>query len=191
MNALLDRIFDEFGFIVSGWSAEWDTALRAVIERCKSRRFTTYWTVRGKAGEVAKSLITFRRREIIKTQDADSFFSGLAEKVAALEDVARPHPLSAKVAVATVKRYLVDDRNRIRLRDLVMEELNKLDEQVSDTHFTLSETFTEEALKRRVERYQVLTEIPLAIMITGSYWGEQSHQHLWVQYLERLAHRPK
>jgi hypothetical protein len=190
LNALLDRIFDEFGLIVSGWSAEWDIALRAAIERCQSRRFTTYWTVRGEAGEVAKRLINLRRGEIIKTQDADSFFRGLAEKVAALDDMDRPHPLSAKVAVAIVKRYLVDDRYRILLHDLVMEELNKLDEQVSDTHFNLSEIVTAEALKRRVERFHALTEILLAIMITGSYWGEQSHQYLWVQCLERLAHRP-
>ncbi len=190
LNALLDRIFDEFGLIVCGWSAEWDTALRAALQRCKSRRFTTYWTVRGEASDVAKRLITFRRGEIIKTQDADSFFRGVAEKVVALEDTARPHPVSAKVAIATVKRYLVDERNRIRLHDLVMDELNKLDAQVADTDFSRIEIANEEAFKRRVERYQALTEILLAMMITGSYWGEQSHQHLWVQCLERLAYRP-
>lgn len=27
MNSLLDRVFDEFGLIVCGWSADWDTAL--------------------------------------------------------------------------------------------------------------------------------------------------------------------
>jgi hypothetical protein len=40
-NSLLDRVFDEFGLIVSGWSGEWDLALRGAIERCKSHRFTT------------------------------------------------------------------------------------------------------------------------------------------------------
>jgi len=107
-----------------------------------------------------------------------------------LEDIAKPHPLSAKVAVATVKKYLVDDRYKIRLHDLVMEEVNKLDKQVSDTHFNPSETFTEEELKRRVERYQALTEILLAMMITGNHWGELSHLPLWTECLERLAHRP-
>jgi hypothetical protein len=33
LDSLLDRIFDEFGLIVCGWSAEWDTALRRAIER--------------------------------------------------------------------------------------------------------------------------------------------------------------
>ena len=35
LDAILDRILDEFGLIVSGWSAEWDTALRAAFERCQ------------------------------------------------------------------------------------------------------------------------------------------------------------
>jgi len=190
LDAVLDRILDEFGLIVSGWSAEWDTALRAALERCQSHRFTTYWTVRGEVGEVARRLITLRRGEIIKTRDADAFFGGLAEKVAALEEVAQPHPLSAKLAVATVKRYLVDDRHKIRLHDLVMEEVSRLDEQLSDAQFNVMEIETAEELKRRVERYQALTEILLGIIMTGSYWGEQTHLPLWMQCLERLAYRP-
>src|SRR5207248_9687258 len=46
LNALIDRILDEYGLIVCGWSAAWDIALREAVERCGSRRFTTYWTTR-------------------------------------------------------------------------------------------------------------------------------------------------
>lgn len=35
---LLDRVFDEYGLIVCGWSAEWDIALHAAIERAPNRR---------------------------------------------------------------------------------------------------------------------------------------------------------
>ena len=48
-NKLLDRVFDEFGLVGCGWSADWDSALRNAIERTPSRRFATYWAVRGKA----------------------------------------------------------------------------------------------------------------------------------------------
>ena len=37
-NAHLDRILDEFGLIVCGWSADWDIALRNAIERAPNRR---------------------------------------------------------------------------------------------------------------------------------------------------------
>ena len=54
-DQLLDRIFDEFGLIVCGWSATWDNALRNAIERCPSRRFATYWAVRGEPSDAARA----------------------------------------------------------------------------------------------------------------------------------------
>jgi hypothetical protein len=189
LNTLLDRIFDEYGLIVCGWSAEWDTALRAALERCQSHRFTMYWAARGEVGEVAKQLITLRSGESIKIRDADTFFADLAEKVFALEEINRPHPLSAKMAEATVKKYLVDDRYRIRLHDLVMDELNLLDGELSDTHFPVGVPFTSNELWRRVQRYEALSEMLLAIIITGCYWDEKSQQ-LWAKCLERLSYRP-
>ena len=33
-DQLLDRIFGEFGLVVCGWSAEWDSALRKAIYPC-------------------------------------------------------------------------------------------------------------------------------------------------------------
>lgn len=54
IDKLLDRVLDEYGLIVCGWSAEWDTALRSAIERCPNRRFTTYWCKRGTLTDAAK-----------------------------------------------------------------------------------------------------------------------------------------
>jgi SIR2-like domain len=42
-NRLLDRIFDEYGLIVCGWSGEWDHALRAAFLRAPNRRYSMYW----------------------------------------------------------------------------------------------------------------------------------------------------
>ena len=76
-DQLLDRIFDEFGLIVCGWSAEWDSALRNAIYRAPSRRFTTYWAARGKPGDEAQCLIDHRRAQVIPIEDADTFFETL------------------------------------------------------------------------------------------------------------------
>ena len=49
-DRFLDRILDEFGLIICGWSAEWDGALRNALLRAQSRRFTTYWATRAIPG---------------------------------------------------------------------------------------------------------------------------------------------
>jgi hypothetical protein len=87
LDDLLDRIFDEFGLLVCGWSAEWDVALRATVERCASHRFGTYWAAyKGNVSGEAEKLIGLRRATVVQISDADSFFQDLAEKIRALED---------------------------------------------------------------------------------------------------------
>jgi len=192
LNSLLDRIFDEFGLIICGWSAEWDVALRAALERCKSYRFTTFWTVREEPQGIAKRLIDLRRAEVIKIRDADSFFQELAEKVSALQDIAKPHPLSAKVAVASLKKYLSEDRYRIPLHDLIMGETEKLFKELSGDLFPVQGVpFSVDEFLNRVTRFETLAETLLSLMINGCYWGEEIHQKLWTQCLERIANLHK
>lgn len=88
MNKLLDRVFDEYGLIVCGWSAEWDAALRAAIARCPSRRYTTFWSTRSGPSNAANHLIRHRGAQLIKIGGANEFFEALREKVQALADLA-------------------------------------------------------------------------------------------------------
>jgi hypothetical protein len=125
-DVLLDRILDEFGLIVCGWSAEWDTALRATVERSVSRRFSHFWAVRGEPGNAAKRLIEHRQGQKLPIADADSFFSELGRLVEALEQFSRPHPLSTDAAVASLKGYLAEPKHRIRLADLVGGEVDRV-----------------------------------------------------------------
>ncbi len=74
LDSLLDRIFDEYGLIVCGWSGEWDVALRAAFERCNTHRYGTYWAIRGKLGKAAEKLVDLRRASVIEIADADSLF---------------------------------------------------------------------------------------------------------------------
>jgi hypothetical protein len=59
-NRLLDRIFDEHGLIICGWSGEWDHALRAAFLRAPNRRYPVYWAARGTLGSGAQELATHR-----------------------------------------------------------------------------------------------------------------------------------
>ena len=118
-DRLLDRIFDEFGLVVCGWSAAWDSALRKALFRAPSQRFTTYWATRDELGDEARRLVQHRRAELVRITDADQFFHTIQQHVESLRDFARPHPLSTDAAIASLKRYLAEPRHRIRLSDLV------------------------------------------------------------------------
>lgn len=71
---LLDRIFDDHGLIVCGWSGEWDVALADAIMSNPSRRYSTYWTARGPIGDIGQRIIAHRRGHVISIADADEFF---------------------------------------------------------------------------------------------------------------------
>ncbi len=191
MNQLLDRIFSEYGLIICGWSADYDMALRAALERCKNHRFTTYWASRGDLGEAAQKVATLRRAQVIPIRDAETFFTDLAEKVSALDEYSRPHPLSTKLAVASLKRHLADEGHKIRLHDLVMAEVQKVREGLIHENFLMREVrFHPEQITAKAHLCESLSEILVSMMTTGCYWGEKSHEYLWVRGLERLATIP-
>lgn len=190
-DALLDRILDEFGLIVCGWSAEWDTALRTAIERSVSRRFSHFWAVRGEPGNSAIRLIEHRQAQAIRITDADSFFSELARLVEALDQFARPHPLSTEAAVASLKGYLAEPRHRIRLADLVSGEVERILDTTSGPALALqggpapdTNTFT-----ARVRAYEAASETLIAMAVVGGHWVEDWHYATWQTALMRLATR--
>jgi len=192
LNGLLDRILDEYGLIICGWSAEWDIALREAIERCSSRRFTTYWTTRSSLTGQAKKLAELRRAEVIEIADANQFFSRLAEKVRALEDTNAPHPLSAKIAAATVKRYLVDPAARIKLHDLVFDETQRACTELGEPNSPLGSPQPSLAeYCQRARKYEAIIDTLLAIAITGCYWGDESQSALWVTAINQTVDLPR
>lgn len=187
VNKLLDRIFDEFGLIVCGWSAEWDPALRAAYERCKSRRFTLYWAARGKLAECAERLVKARSGAVVSIKDADTFFTELSEKVLALEDLQRPHPLSVAAAAATVKRLLSEDRHRIRLHDLVYDEAERAFDALQPVFQSLME---DRDFAKALCEFDAKIEVLRTICIHGAYWGNGTHIRDFAFPIHRLAVNP-
>jgi len=192
VSRFLARALDEFGLIVCGWSAEWDTALRHAIEACKTRRFTTFWAARGSLSPAAERLVQLRAAQVIPVSDADSFFMDVAEKVASLASISQPHPLSAPVAVATLKRYLADPQRRIDLHDLMQRECERVVSATSDEAMPASGTVhpTVPNVIDRIKRYENLTTVLSHLMAVGCYWGVDDQVALFRRCLERLADRP-
>lgn len=188
LTKLLERVADEFGLIVCGWSGDYDEALSGIITRCPTWRFTTYWAARGHVGDKASRLASLRRAQIIAIESADAFLQDLTDKVQSLEEINRPHPLSAKVAAATLKRYIAEDRHRIRLHDLVMNETVKLHAELTSDQFPVNGHKPKwDEIKGRVQRYEALTEVLLALFVQGCYWGGETDEYLWQKSVERVA----
>jgi hypothetical protein len=188
IDSLLDRVFDEFGIVVCGWSAEWDTALRAALERCSSRRFCIYWTARSEPEGESKRLIEFRGAQVIRIKDADTFFREVRENVFALESFARSHPLSAKIAVANLERYITDDRYKILLHKLIAEETERVYERLSGPDIPGRGTKPDaDNIPLRASYYEAAVDTLLQLVIHGCYWGEKQHETLWIAAIERLA----
>lgn len=185
VDRLLDRILDEYGLIVCGWSAAWDTALSAAMLRCPSRRFTTFWAAHGDVGEEAQRLISHRKAQVITVESADAFFDLVAENVATLEDLKAPHPLTIDVAVATLKRYLPVPEQRIRLEDLLSGEVDRV-ASVSRAAIEAAPR-TLAGLVSLLPRVEASSQIATTLMATGVFWGEDRHRGIWVRMLERLA----
>ena len=192
IDKLLDQILDEYGLIVCGWSAEWDTALRAAIKRSGSRRFTTYWTTLGDLNSSAEELVKLRHAQIVEISSADTFFAKLSETVDSLATLSGKRPLSAALERTALKRYLSDSTFRIELHDLVKEERERVHRVLSSDRFPMhSVQPTTEEIAKRIADYESLTELIRDTIITGCYYGESHHAPLWIACIERIANLPE
>ena len=191
LNQLLDRIFDEFGLIVCGWSAEWDGALCSALFRASSRRFTTYWTVRAEPREKVEKLIQHRGATAIKIRSADDFFQSLSEYVQSIEEYSKPHPLSVEAAVFSLKRYIAEPRFRIQLSDLIQETVEHVVQMTSGSGFDVQSgsTLNSKSITNRVRNYDAACHILLALAFVGGAWSEEEHYTVWRRAFERLGSR--
>ena len=188
VEGLLDRVLDEFGLIVCGWSADWDKALRDGIYRCPSRRFPTYWAIRGAPGEEAQRLINHRRAEMVSIESADTFFHTLQEYVEAVEEFSKHHPLSVQAAVANVKPYMSEPRYRIQLSDLIDDTVKKVIESTSGSEYDLNTPQPNgEAFTSRVRGYEAVCSTLLSMAPVAGFWAEPEHFSSWERAILRLT----
>lgn len=194
-NEFLDRVFDEFGLVVCGWSADWDIALRNALSRAESKRFSTYWAVRGEPTEAARSLINHRQATLIHIEDADSFFDTVKENVESIEEFSRPHPGSTELAVSSLKRYLPESRHRVRLSTLIDEIVEQVVDETSGQALAVhsdegAPVPNTETIEARVRAYEAACSTLTAMAVVGGYWAEEEHIALWQRALRRLADLP-
>ena len=182
VNDVLDRILQDYGLVVCGWSGAWDIALANAIRRAESRRYTTYWAAHGPLGDEAKRMIKARDAQVMRIESADSFFGDLSSLVQALEDHAVPHPLSLTAAVAQCKQFLAQDQYRIRLAD----HIDSLGKEALDDMADLPTIDKLGELTERFQRYEGICAKLLATAVVAGYWSDTAQIDVWRNTVERL-----
>lgn len=184
-DRLLDRVFDDYGLLVCGWSGDWDPALRAAILRAPNRRFTTFWAHRGPLSERASELAEHRAAVRVAVDGADELFTNVESKVQTLGEMQR-EPLSIELAVAEVKRYLPDPTLRIRLHDLLMDEVTRLS-SLRDLPMSAAGHSLGPVLSRMSELERECQTV-LPMLVTLAYFADrEEHDELIVEVLTRLV----
>lgn len=189
INALLDRIFDEHGLIVCGWSAEWDHALRAAITRAPNRRYPLYFASRGAPGAFAQDLINQRHGRVVPITDADAFFTDIQRKVEVQSALQRSNPESVELLIATAKKYLAKSEFRIDLHDLVTDEVRRLKDHLGEMNFSSSDGLTDQEFSRRLRLYESRSERLVRLFAVLGRWGDGSEFPLVREILQDIGFR--
>lgn len=183
----LDRILDEYGLIVCGWSGVWDHALRAAIQRAPNRRYSTWWAHCGDMAPEAIALADIRRAMRISISGADSFYTELADKIDTIARLSQPPPASVELLVARAKRYLARFEYRIELSDLVQTECDRVRAACLSDSFAGSSTFDQELFRTIIQRYENACAPIVAMMGCIGRWGDATSEQACLDAISVLA----
>ena len=188
-DALLDRILDEHGLVVCGWSGEWDHALRRAILRSPTRRYSMFWAAQGQPSDRATELIAHRKGHLVPIDDADAFFSGVRDRVKTLALSHQQNPGSIDLLVNGTKRFLAKPEYRIQLDELFTSEARSLLNRLEAAESSGQATLNAEEFRRRVAICDATVE-PLARMVgVLGRWGDGSELALLMDIVRSIHHR--
>lgn len=184
LSDYVSRILDEYGLIVSGWSAEWDAALVRAMEEVRSRRYPLFWSSYGLISADARRLIAQHGAVGLPGQTADDLFAGLVSRLDALDRLSVV-PVSVEIAVQRLKRALPDPGRRIELFDLVDGEVQRLASAIADrARHPIGGGGV--PLDEQQAAYEAETGTLARLLATGVFYGEKQQATLWVRSLQRV-----
>lgn len=188
LDRLLDRIFDEYGLVISGWSATWDTALRNALSRCSTHRFSTYWSDISPLETVAEDL-RVRRRAIFVESDADRFFGRLDDLSAAITAGILVPPETVAVAIANAKRALAGQRLAIPLHDSLRAEIEKVRQSKSIAPGSW-QTYSPNEVSKRFAVLEADAIVMEGLIATLARWGDDDTDGWWFSDIESFGEYP-
>jgi hypothetical protein len=185
---VLERVLDEYGLLVCGWSADWDSALVRAVEGNRSRRYPMFWSQYGALGSAARRLTARHNAAVIEGMDADELFTGLVRRVEALDHLSAA-PITRDVAVVQLKRALPDPARRIELSDLVNQAVDQVVNGSTPQRRPVISPPAEwaDTFAAGVRGYRADSDTLLHLLANGVYHDDGTYDRLWLRAVERLV----
>lgn len=188
-SELLRQVIREYGLVISGWSAEHDHALRALISESPAQRlYPTYWStgpsgsLRGRAQELASEL----GAQVIRADGADAFFSELRDSVMSIRDFGAAQSANPDLSVTRMKRYIADPVHRVRSRELLVRETQRLLDAIRLEPLGYMANMDAVTVAARLERYEQSSVTLRSLAAVAGYYGGEGQVAEWSECLERL-----
>jgi hypothetical protein len=183
----LREIIQQYGLIVSGWSARYDPALRETIKIHHPQRLTMLWMEPGEPLSLEATQLVQLKKALVTRATAEDGFGKLADAVESMQTRRARQPLTASTAAETAKRELAGRWTAIRLHDALKEELERLHANPNfhlPNHNNAANYGGYEALIASTEE---ATRVVASIVAVLAYWGNADNDDWWIDELERFA----
>lgn len=189
MRKLLDEIFEDYGLVINGWSADWDHALVEALRGRRSRRYPLYWSTMTPLGATAASVAHQHGAGVVPGVTADEFFPDLVHRLESLDALSSP-PLTEEMAIARLKKLLPHRESFIEIRDLLNDEIKRIQQTIQSRGSFFPEVRREDAPQAYQESCLQLREasrvlvrlVATAVMLDR----DRIHTDLWVWAVQRL-----
>lgn len=188
-TGLLNRIFTEYGLIVSGWSTDYDKALVAAVRAAAPSRYPVYWATYGTVTPTTRDLLDTLTATEVPDVSADRLFTDLTRSIEAIDQL-REDTLARDVAVTRLKRALADPTRQIEVHDLLDQATRQIVDHL--TGLPPLNTRTLEILDTALRDVLDACDPLLHLLATGVYLDDAgAHTHRWVRVLNRLLEQPR
>lgn len=186
MTRYLQRIFEDYGLVICGWSANCDKGLIEIIKNSPHPRYSSFLTSVGNPGDNLTELSKTRDGEIMLIKGADELFSELCEQIMALKAYAISANMNQEMRIARLKKYLSGEQYRIEFTDTIEKWRTEAYEQiaaVANYNFSL----TQESFRRYLDIHYSAVEPLLEAAILTVRWGKPWQIKLFGDVLVKLC----
>jgi hypothetical protein len=189
MRGLLNEIFEDYGLVINGWSADWDHALVDGLRGRRSRRYPLYWSTMRSLGSTAASLAEQHGAGVIQDVTADEFFPDLIHRLEALDALSSP-PLTEEMAIARLKKLLPYRESYIEIRDIINEEIERVQQVIHRRGYVFPESEVDDkpmAYQESCIELRATSRVLVRLVATGVMLDrDRIHTELWVWAVQRL-----